>query len=73
MDKVTYIYFGDDLFQKLHKFTDLNYSSYFKSQRYKVFNSVDSLPDAKIDDVFLGWSYIIYQTGKANIIFCSQI
>lgn len=64
MEKNTFIYFGDDLFHKLENFKYLNCTPLSETVNWKMFNSIASSDQKIIDDVYLGWSYIIYRIGK---------
>lgn len=62
MDRNIFIYFGDDLFHKLECFIEENSLFSAETVKHKVF--LKSLSNSLIDDVYLGWSYIVYRVGK---------
>lgn len=64
VERTIYIYFGDNLFSKLLNFECKEHKYLLKYAKSKVFNSIISSPENKIDDVYLGWSFLIYKIGK---------
>ena len=63
-DKNIYLYFGDSLFKKLHNFELKQPEHSIKSVKLKVIDCVKFAPEADINDMFLGWSFIIFKSGK---------
>lgn len=64
VERTIYIYLGDKLFSKLLNFECKEHKYILNSAKSKVFNSIISAPESKIDDMCLGWSFIIYKIGK---------
>lgn len=65
MSKIIYIYFGDNMFQKHKNLIDIDASLYCaKADKIKIFNSLKSQCNVTIDDVFLGWSFIVLRAGR---------
>lgn len=76
VERTIYIYFGDNLFSKLLNFECKEPKCLLKSAKSKVFNSIISAAEAKIDDVYLGWSFLVYKIGndkKVNYTLFSRI
>lgn len=61
-----FLYFGDNTFDKLNTVRSDPLLSNWNLANVKIFSSLNISNEEPIDDLYLGWSYVLFRIGKNN-------